>query len=121
MPTWVKKMKFSGDLRLRHDTQWRDEESADGTKKDKYHRNRERFRLRFGFKMDVAENTEVGVRLASGNGFQNTTNQSFDEHARSKEIWIDRGVRQMGTVRILYAYRRKNGEPALYHVTGLGS
>jgi hypothetical protein len=83
-------MKFSGDLRLRHDTQWRDEKSADGTKKDKYHRNRERLRLRFGFKMDVAENTEVGVRLASGNGFQNTTNQSFDEHGRGKDIFLDR-------------------------------
>ena len=87
---WVNKMKFSGDLRLRHDTQWRDEKSVDGTKQDNYHRNRERFRLRFGFKMDVAENTEVGVRLASGSGFQNTTNQSFDDHDRGKQIWIDR-------------------------------
>jgi len=84
LPGWVKKVKFSGDLRLRHDTQWRDEES------DTYHRNRERFRLRFGAKIDVADDTEVGIRLASGSGFQNTTNQSFDEHGRGKELWIDR-------------------------------
>ena len=47
-------------------------------------------RLRLGMKAETTENTEVGVRLASGSGFQNTTNQSFDEHARGKNIFIDR-------------------------------
>ena len=84
IPEWIGKMKFSGDLRLRHDTQWRDEGD------DKYTRNRERFRLRFGFKTKPTKTTEVGVRLASGSGFQNTTNQSADEHARGKNIFIDR-------------------------------
>ncbi|MBN1840748.1 MAG: putative porin [Deltaproteobacteria bacterium] len=80
---FLEKMDFKGDLRLRHDTQWQDE------KDDKYTRNRERFRLRFGIKAKTTETTEVGVRLASGSGFQNTTNQSCDEHARGKEIFID--------------------------------
>ena len=84
VPDWVKKMNFHGDLRLRHDTQWRDEPNQS------YSRNRERYRLRFGFKTKATETTEVGVRLASGSGFQNTTNQSFDEHARGKQIFIDR-------------------------------
>ncbi len=83
LPSWVKKMKFAGDLRLRHDTQWIKDDNDD------YDRNRERFRLRFGFTMNMAKNTEVGVRLASGPGFQNTTNQSFDEHSRGKDIFID--------------------------------
>jgi hypothetical protein len=30
------------------------------------------------------------VRLASGSGFQNTTNQSFSEHGRGKQIFLDR-------------------------------
>ncbi|MBW2166292.1 MAG: putative porin [Deltaproteobacteria bacterium] len=58
----LEKIDFKGDLRLRHDTQWRDE----------------------------TDTTKVGVRLVSGSGFQNTTNQSFDGHARGKEIFIDR-------------------------------
>lgn len=84
IPKWVTKIKPFGDLRLRHDTQWKDKDSGSDT------RNRERFRLRFGMKSQVSKNTEVGVRLASGSGFQNTTNQSFDDHGRGKNIFIDR-------------------------------
>lgn len=84
LPAWVRKIDFKGDLRLRHDTQWRDEGD------NKYDRNRERLRLRFGFNTKITDFTKVGVRLVSGSGFQNTTNQSFDEHARGKKIFIDR-------------------------------
>jgi len=80
----IEKIDFKGDLRLRHDTQWRDEGD------DKYDRNRERLRLRFGFDTKITDTTKVGVRLVSGSGYQNTTNQSFDEHARCKQIFIDR-------------------------------
>ncbi len=84
IPKWVMAIKPFGDLRLRHDTQWKD----NGT--DEYRRNRERLRLRFGFKIKTSETTEIGVRFASGSGFQNTTNQSFDGHGRGKHIFIDR-------------------------------
>jgi len=84
LPKWVKIIKPFGDLRLRHDTQWRTTTSGDTT------RNRERLRLRFGFKIPTSETSEVGIRLVSGSGFQNTTNQSFDEHGRGKNIFIDR-------------------------------
>jgi hypothetical protein len=79
----LEKMKFKGDLRLRHDSQWRDTEKGSST------RNRERFRLRFGVYAEPTENVDVGVRLASGSGYQNTTNQSFDDHARGTDIFID--------------------------------
>ncbi len=84
MPPWVEKIKLGGDLRLRHDTQWRDEGG------ENYHRNRERFRLRFKMTAKTSETTEVGLQLASGSGYQNTTNQSFDGHARGKNIFIDK-------------------------------
>jgi opacity protein-like surface antigen len=77
------KMTFKGDLRLRHDSQWRDTGTDDSA------RHRERFRLRLGLKAEPTDNTKVGVRLASGSGFQNTTNQSMDGHARGKDIFID--------------------------------
>ena len=76
LPDWINRVKFSGDLRLRHDTQWRE------TEDDKYSRNRERFRVRLGADVKITDTTKVGVRLASGSGYQNTTNQSFDDHSR---------------------------------------
>jgi hypothetical protein len=84
------RIDFKGDLRLRWDTQWREEQKPGEDEGDEYHRNRGRFRLRFGAKAYTTDTTEVGIRLVSGEGFQNTTNQSFDEHARGKEIFIDR-------------------------------
>jgi hypothetical protein len=90
VPGWVESMTFGGDLRLRHDTQWRTERAVVSTDERHYSRNRERFRLRFGFKTQVTDRTTVGMRLASGSGFQNTTNQSFDGHARGKSVFIDR-------------------------------
>jgi hypothetical protein len=79
------KMSLGGDLRLRYDSQRRDQ--GDELQWD---RRRPRFRLRFGFEAEPTETTEVGLRLASGSGFQNTTNQSFGEHGRGKQIFIDR-------------------------------
>ncbi|MEW6079770.1 MAG: putative porin [Thermodesulfobacteriota bacterium] len=83
VPSWVEKIKLSGDLRLRHDTQWREEGDHD------YDRHRERFRLRLGLDAKTSDTTKVVVKLASGSGEQNSTNASFDDHARGKEIWID--------------------------------
>ena len=88
LPDWINSVKFKGDLRLRHDTQWRE------TEDDKYSRNRERFRLRLGADVKITETTKVGIRLASGSGYQNTTNQSFDGHSRGKNIFIDRAYAQ---------------------------
>ncbi len=85
LPKWVKLIEPYGDLRLRYDTQAKEYE--DGS--NDYTRNRWRFRLRFGLKAKTSETTEVGIRLASGSGFQNTTNQSYDDHARGKNIFID--------------------------------
>ncbi len=85
LPSWLQTIQWGGDLRLRHDTQWRDEETGDN-----YHRNRERLRLRLKMKARTSETTAVGVRLATGSGYQNTTNQSFDEHSRGKHFFIDR-------------------------------
>lgn len=83
VPSWVERIKLSGDFRLRYDSQWRDEASAD------YRRDRERFRLRLGMEAKTSDTTKVGVRLDSGTGEQNGTNASFDDHARGKGIWID--------------------------------
>ena len=105
VPSWVEKIKLGGDLRLRHDTQWRDE----GT--DKYHRDRERFRLRLKMTAITSETTEIGIRLASGAGEQNTTNQSFDEHARGKDIFIDQAYLNWQATDFLKIAAGKHGNP----------
>lgn len=79
--SWLDKVKWGGDLRLRHETQKR-EPAVD--------RNRERFRLRFGFKANPVDPIEVGVRLATGaSGDPTSTNQSFTGTFDKKAIFID--------------------------------
>ena len=89
LPKWVSAIKPFGDLRIRHDTQWKEKENLAGVVTQDDNRNRERFRVRFGLKAQTSEDSEVGIRLASGSGFQNTTNQSFDSHGRGKHVFID--------------------------------
>jgi hypothetical protein len=83
LPKWVSRIHPHGDLRLRWDTQWIDKDEGSDT------RNRGRFRFRFGLKSDVTETVEAGFRLVSGSGFQNTTNQSFDDQFRGKPLFFD--------------------------------
>lgn len=52
----LERIHFKGDLRLRHDTQWRTEGE------DKYARNRERFRLR----LFLQQNQQRPQNLGSG-------------------------------------------------------
>ncbi len=83
-PKWLDNLKFSGDLRLRYQTDC----FSGRSRKD---RNRARFRLRFGFKKTWLEDQmEVGFRLTSGsNDSPTSTNQTFDTSFSKKNIWID--------------------------------
>lgn len=80
--TWVDRITFSGDFRLRDESFWRNAP----TETD---RHRDRFRLRVGADLKV-EALTVGIRLASGTGEQVSTNQSFDNLSSEKGLWIDR-------------------------------
>ncbi len=78
---WLDKVKWGGDLRLRHETIKR-EPATD--------RLRERFRLRFGFVATPLDPLEVGVRLATGaSGDPLSTNQSFTATFDKKAIFVD--------------------------------
>lgn len=77
---WVDRVTFSGDIRLRHESFYRN------TTDD---RHRQRFRLRLGPELKMGSLT-VGIRLASGTGEQVSTNQSFDALSSQKALWIDR-------------------------------
>ena len=80
--SWLNTVKWSGDLRLRHESQLR-EPAQD--------RLRERFRLRVGFTAKPWDPLEIGVRLASGaSGDPLSTNQSFGATFDKKAIFIDK-------------------------------
>ena len=80
--SWLDKVKWSGDFRLRHESQLR-EPAQD--------RHRERFRLRFGFTAKPVDPLEIGVRLATGaSGDPVSTNQSFTNTFDKKAIFVDR-------------------------------
>ncbi|MCM8794205.1 MAG: putative porin [Candidatus Omnitrophica bacterium] len=82
LPGWVRNTAWAGDLRLRHETQFR---------KPAEDRSRERFRLRFGFTTKPWDPLEIGVRLATGaSGDPVSTNQSFTSTFDKKSVFIDK-------------------------------
>lgn len=82
--SFLKNTKFSGDVRVRYQYDNLISGSSDPD------RNRGRIRARLGFKTDILENTEVGLRLATGVGEQTSTNQTFENAFSQKQIWLDR-------------------------------
>src|SRR5258708_7583798 len=77
---WVDSIKFSGDLRLRHDTL----NQAGGTTD----RNRERFRLRFGTEVTI-QDWMAKIQFASGTGSQLSANQTETGEFNQKALNID--------------------------------
>ncbi len=80
--TWVDTVKWHGDLRLRHETQFRDPSIT---------RNRERFRLRFGFEAKPWNPLEIGVQLGTGSsGDPISNNQTLTSTFDKKAIFVDK-------------------------------
>lgn len=75
------KVSFSGDLRLRWEGIYQDERED---------RERGRFRARFGFDADVAEDIKLIMRFATGAGNPASTNQTIGDGFSGKDITIDR-------------------------------
>lgn len=83
VPSWVDKMKWNGDFRVRHD--WQGYETSD----NKADRSRERFRARFGFTYDVNPATQLGIAMATG-GEVTSTNQTMTDRFSPKAIFVDK-------------------------------
>ena len=79
---WAENIKWSGDLRYRH------ESIDDDTKTTKRDRNRIRARLKM--KAKINDEWDAILRLASGSSDSPTsTNQTLGDSFSSKEIWLD--------------------------------
>lgn len=75
VPDWTKRIRFGGDIRVRHQEDYFDSANATFVKPDKptevlnstIDRRRERYRIRIGAKIKVNEQVEGEVKLATGN------------------------------------------------------
>ena len=77
---WTEKIKFKGDIRLRHETI---------SVEDKDARNRERIRLRFGAEATPREDLKIVFQLASGSDDPISTNQTLGSAFSTKSVGID--------------------------------
>ena len=84
LPQWLQTMKLNGDFRLRFEQQMT---PGEGTATQDRHRGR--YRLRLGLESKVNDRLKVGLRLASTEGEQTSTNQTFKNGFDGKEIDID--------------------------------
>ena len=78
--SWVDRIKFKGDVRLRHERIDEDGEED---------RARMRFRTRFGLSAKVSDDVKFVFQLASGGDNPVSTNQSFDDGFSTKDIGVD--------------------------------
>lgn len=80
---WVENATLSGDMRIRH-------EDFEKKTPGQVDRSRQRFRLRLAAEFTLPNSVKAKLRLASGTGEQQSTNQSFDNLSSQKSLWIDR-------------------------------
>ena len=80
---WYQKVKIHADLRLRHESYFRD----GGTVVD---RDRQRIRFRIGATLNISKGLDIGFRLATGGDSPISTNQSFDDAFDTKDFGLDR-------------------------------
>ncbi|MDD5617706.1 MAG: putative porin [Candidatus Omnitrophica bacterium] len=84
LPQWLQTMKLKGDFRLRFEQQMT---PGEGTATQDRHRGR--YRLRLGLESKVNDQLKIGLRLASSEGEQTSTNQTFKGGFNGKDIVID--------------------------------
>ncbi|GJL79665.1 MAG: hypothetical protein NPINA01_26540 [Nitrospinaceae bacterium] len=92
---WLKKFKPSGDVRLRHESLFRQGSNASSSKR--FDRSRQRIRFRIGGEYFFTKNIKAGFRLAtgpedsaSGDSSPTSTNQTLDNTFSTKNINLDR-------------------------------
>ena len=78
--SWTDRIKFKGDIRLRHESIDEDGEAG---------RDRQRFRTRFGASAEVTDNVQFVLQFASGGDNPVSTNQTFDGGFSTKDFGID--------------------------------
>lgn len=91
LPEWIKRIKFFGDFRYRHEYTDDETQTVEG--------NRDRLQLHLGLTAAIHDDLDVIARLSSGNnaapvsreeaGSPTSANQDLDDVFSRKNIWID--------------------------------
>ena len=82
---WAENVKFSGDLRYRHESI-----DAQSSGVDQPGTNHHRIRARLGLDAKVNDEWDLGFRIATGSDSNpNSTNQTLDNGFTKKDIWLD--------------------------------
>jgi len=87
LPSWIQKMSFKGDLRLRYQSEEKDTTVGAMTTTAKRERSRMRFRL--GSEAKVTKGFKVNFGLASGGTDPRSTNQTYQDNFSTKGINLD--------------------------------
>ena len=101
---WVNNIKFSGDFRGRFE-----QNNAETT--DYFDRNRYRMRLRVGAVANLADQFDIGMRIATGNPLTNpggtlvggspiTANQDLNSLESRKFLWVDAAYARWNAVKM---------------------
>ena len=94
IPSWIKKIKISGDLRLRYEGIFnRKEKQKDGSLKDIKDRQRYRFRARLFLDAPISDEISAHIMLCTNqdkNREATTANQNFSDDFNDKGIYIHR-------------------------------
>jgi hypothetical protein len=88
------RIRLSGDVRMRGDGQWFDEDDV----ADRSNRHRGRYRMRLAASADVNEWTTASVRIVSGTGENRSTNTSFGRPGPDFDIdplYLDRAFLEL--------------------------
>jgi hypothetical protein len=78
----VESLTIGGDFRLR-------DEYLDARGPGTNNRHRQRMRLRLSTDVQLPQNLLLGLRWATGNGGQTSTNQTFDSLSAQRVFWLD--------------------------------
>jgi len=94
IPKWVKRVKVSGDLRLRYEGIYnRKERQSDGSTKDIDDRNRYRIRARLFFDAPITDEISTHFMICTNQDQHweaTTTNQTFTDDFSDKGIYLHR-------------------------------
>jgi hypothetical protein len=100
VPDWTKRIRFGGDMRMRHQSEYYDPANSTFVKPDKptellnstVDRSRERYRIRVGAKIKVNEQMEGEFKLATGNESDPvSTNDTLGDTFNKDTVTLDLG------------------------------
>jgi len=101
VPDWTKRIRFGGDMRMRHQSEYYDQANASGFGKPDdpnepqnttIDRTRERYRIRVGAKIKVNEQIEGEFKLATGNESDPaSTNDTLGDTFNKDTVTLDLG------------------------------